>query len=73
MPRKEQPRLLPKQSYRVSGVCAVLGHKPGEEFEAELTEAMAARLIESGALAPADKQPGPGPDGEPEAADENKE
>lgn len=62
------------KSYRVSGASPVLGHAPGEEFEAELDGIKEQRLLDCGALALADKQPGPSPEpGELEAADANKE
>ena len=62
------------KSYRVSGANPVLGHAPGEEFEAELDEVMEQRLLDCGALALADQKPGPSPEpGEAAPADAIKE
>lgn len=53
--------------YRVSGAMPVLGHEPGEEFDAELSRGLEARLFLSGALIlAADYVPPPEPEAEAE-------
>lgn len=41
---------MAKRSYRVNAPSAVLGHKPGETFEADLAATLEARLLAGGAL-----------------------
>jgi hypothetical protein len=40
-------------AYKVVGPRAVLGHEPGEEFDADLPEAQATQLIRAGHIAEA--------------------
>jgi hypothetical protein len=49
--------------YRVTSKQHVLGHEPGAEFEADIPEVQAARLLAGGAL---ELVAGPADPGEPE-------
>ena len=46
-----------KKKYRVVGAAEVLGHKPGSEFEAEISAELEASLLGSGSIERVQKDP----------------
>lgn len=61
------------QTYRVSGGRTVLRHKPGTEFEAELSKSQEERLIALGHLEVVEPEPEKAPEPKPSKKEQAKQ